>query len=283
MAEPILPEPSPAARELLRAFREHESPSPATREEGFAGLQARLEASEPAPVANGRLYMLKVTLVTVAVAAAVLLAIKGVGAGVTALADDARRQGMEAPYHGETGADGGQAVARGSRGVPPRRAVQATTDAHGPAEPQAATDATALEAAARQPATSDATATTTPASSPAPAEPALREAPSSTPARSPRARPAESTAADDLEAELALITRATEAKKTGRHADGLAALREHAKRFPRGVMAEERTVLKAELLCAAGRGQEADALVEAFLRERAGSALVGRMRNVCRE
>lgn len=278
MAERIPQEPSPAARELLRAFREHESPSAAVREEGFEALQARL-APAPAPAANGRLYVLaKATLVTVAVAATVLLAIKGLGAGVTALADGAKQQGMEAPYQGETEVDGGQAVARGASGVPARRTVQTTSDAQVIAEQQAA-----MEAAARQQAEAAQRAAEQASTVPEPAEqddPSLREAP----ARSPRSRPAASSyTADDLEAELALIKRATEAKKAGRYADGLAALREHAKRFPRGIMADERTVLKAELFCAAGRVQEADALVEEFLRAHAGSALAGRMRNVCRE
>lgn len=271
------PEPSPAARELLRAFRDHESPSPAARAQGFAALQARLHATEPAAAANGGVYALaKAALVTVAVAAAVLLAIKAVGMGVTALADRARQPAMEAPYQGEAGADGGHAVARAPREAPPRRTAGVAVDSRESKEPQVAEQQAALRQAA------------TPPAAPAPLaeqdDPPREPAPSSGAARPSRSRAAVSDyTADDLEAELALIKRATTAKKEGRHADGLAALREHAERFARGVLADERTVLKAELHCAAGRVQEADALVQAFLREHAGSALAGRMRNVCRE
>ena len=120
------PEPSPAARELLRAFKEHESPSSAARDLGFAALRTRLEVSADVPsvAANSRVYgIAKATLVTVAVAAAVLLAIKAVGSGVTALADRARQPAMEAPYQGEAGSDGGQAVARAPQVLPRRASV----------------------------------------------------------------------------------------------------------------------------------------------------------------
>lgn len=270
-----VPEPSPAARELLRAFRQHESPSARAREHGFSALRARLALEsaanggpKPTPAANGRLYgIARATLVTVAVAAAVLLAIKAVGSGVSALADRARQPALEAPYQGEVGSDGGQAVSRAPRILPPRRGDD------GAAEASAGHGAPALEPAA--PAPAEATKAHR-------GEPS-REAESPTGTRSPRPRASASSDASGLEEELALIKRATEAKKAGRHAEGLAALREHAQRFPRGVLADERMVLKAELHCAAGRVGEADALVESFLRERAGSALAGRMRNVCRE
>lgn len=281
---PGVPEQSAAARELLRAFREHESPGAGEREEGFVALQARLHAEAPAPAANGRVYSIaRATLVTVAVAAAVLLAIKAVGSGVTALADRARQPAMESPYHGEAGSDGGQAVARAPQILPTRRSDGAPA-ANDPSAPAPATsevvapDSAARDTAGSEP-SSDTAARDTADTEPSPA--------ASSASRSPRSRssapaPADA-AADALAAELALIKRATEAKKELRWADGLAALREHAERFPRGVLADERRVLKAELHCAAGRVTEADALVEAFLREHPGSALAGRMRNVCRD
>lgn len=269
MAERIPREPSPAARELLRAFREHESPSTAERDLGFAALRTRLEdsADEPSGAANGRFYgIAKATLITVAVAATVLLAIKAVGSGVTALADRARQPAMEAPYQGEAGTDGGQAVSRAPR-VLPRRGGAAPSDASVPTVPEVEVLAPEVHEA-------------TVHDEPSPGDE------SSSASRSSRPRPsapASSATSDDLAVELALIKRATEAKAQRRFDDGLAALREHAKRFQRGVLADERMVLEAELHCGAGRVSKADALVERFLRERAGSALTGRMRNVCRE
>jgi len=273
------PELSPAARELLRAFREHESPNAAERDLGFTALRGRLEHEDKdvfggrsgssasleafRPAANGRLYtIVRATLVTVAVAAAVLLVIKAVGSGVTALADRARQPAVEAPYQGEVEADGGQVVSR----TPTRRGAAVPTEASAPA------------AAVLEPVVPEATVH---------AEPSLGEPePSSVVARPSRSRSAAMPApapADDLQLELALIKRATEAKAERRFAEGLAALREHAKQFPHGVMTDERLVLKAELYCASGRVQEADALVDRFLREHPGHALTGRMRNVCRE
>ena len=61
--------------ELLRAFKEHESPTTAERDLGFAALRARLEdhADEP-PAANGRFYgIAKATLITLAVVHGLLL------------------------------------------------------------------------------------------------------------------------------------------------------------------------------------------------------------------
>lgn len=270
MADRDLPEPSPAARELLRAFKEHESPTAAARDRGFAALRARLEdqAAPPLTAANGRFYGLaRATLVALAVAAAVLLAIKAVGSGVTALADRARQPALEAPYQGEAGSESGQAVARAPQ-VLPRRGAEAPVapaDASAPAMPEV------LEATVRDQAPSGEAAAAR-ASRPRPSAPS-----------SAGSSAAGSSSADDLAAEVALIKRATEAKAELRFADGLSALREHAQRFPAGVLADERMVLEAELHCAAGRVSKADALVERFLRQRAGSALSGRMRNVCRE
>jgi hypothetical protein len=277
---PVVPEQSAAARELLRAFKQHESPSADEREARLVALHTRLHADEPAPAANGRVYSIaRATLVTVAVAAAVLLAIKAVGSGVTALADRARQPAVEAPYHGEVGSDGGQAVARTPQILPPRRSDAAPAGTTAVIDPSAQAP-TAPEAVTPETVTPDSTVPGTAGTDP-----------SSSAARPSRSRSSTSTsapvpadaAADALAAELALIKRATEAKKDQRWADGLAALREHGQQFPRGVLADERRVLKAELHCAAGRVQEADALVEAFLREHPGSALAGRMRNVCRD
>jgi hypothetical protein len=257
----------------LRAFREHESPSAAVRDEGFAALRARLDAAAPAPAANARVYAFgRAALVTVAVAAGVLLAIKAVSLGVTALVDGARRPAIEAPYQEEAGSKGGQAVAREQAVVPSRR--------HGGA--RVVREPAVPEATAVEPATPEATMV----------EPAVGEEPqsdrpasSTAPSRTPRSRsPVPSPgSADELQAELALVKRANEAKAERRWADGLAALREHGERFPRGTLAHERMVLEAELHCAAGRVARAEGLVAAFLREHPGSSLTGRMRNVCRD
>lgn len=262
MAERLPPEPSPAARELLHAFREHQSPDRELREHGWQALQARLDLAGPATsaAANGAFYA-KVVAVTVGIAAAVLLSLKVVGAGVAALSSQARQPAMEAPHQGGAEAKGGTAVGRAPQ-VLPSAGAKTTAAVDGVVEP---TPAPVIEPEA---------AVVEPMPSPA-AEPSARARTTGSTA----ANPATSTA--DLKAELEIIKRATEAMQQGRHADGLAALREHAERFGHGTMVDERVVLRAELLCASGRTDEARAQVQAFLRDRAGSALTGRMRRVC--
>lgn len=268
LSSSLSPPLSPAAQDLLRMFRDDESPTELDRRRGLRSVQARLD--EPVARGGGRFYA-KVVAATVLLAAAVLLAVKALGVGVTALASQAREPAMEAPYQGAGTAEGGQviertppALPRRARPVPERTAVAV--------EPETADlDAIAVEP---EPAAPEAVAV-----EPEPAAPASRSRAAAS-ARAPA--PVQSTV-EDLQAELSLIKRARAAKQEGRPAAGLSALAEHARRFPRGTLADERRVMKAELLCAAGRVGEARALVRRFLKQRAGSALAGRMSGVCSE
>jgi RNA polymerase sigma-70 factor (ECF subfamily) len=79
-------------------------------------------------------------------------------------------------------------------------------------------------------------------------EPALLAPPPSAP-RQERARPAGS-----LRAERLLIETAAAALVRGDNASAVAALREHAQKFPRGDLAEEREVLLAKARAASGDG-----------------------------
>lgn len=247
-------------------FRDDESPSELDRQRGLKSVQARLH--EPAANDGHRFYA-KVVAVTVLLAAAVLLAVKAVGAGVTALASQARDPAMEAPYQGAGTAEGGRVVERTPSALPrrarsePERAVVAV--AAEPVEPEPVAPEQELAAPEAVAAESE------------PAAPVSRSR-AIAPARA-RA-PAQSTV-EDLQVELSLIKRARAAKQEGRLDAGLSALAEHARRFPQGTLSDERRVMKAELLCAAGRMTEARDLVRRFLKQRAGSALAGRMSGVC--
>jgi hypothetical protein len=64
---------------------------------------------------------------------------------------------------------------------------------------------------------------------------------------------------DRLAQEVALLSRATSALRSGRAADALKALSEHQSQFPKGVLAEERRAARAQALCALGRRNEAEA------------------------
>ncbi|MCH9686220.1 MAG: hypothetical protein K0V04_32605 [Deltaproteobacteria bacterium] len=263
MAERLPPELSPTARALLDAFRDDESPAVSVRQRGLATVHDRVEdaSSSASNAANGRFYV-KVVAVTVMLAAALLLAVKVVGAGVTALADRARTPAMEAPYQGGATAEGGLAVAREPEPAvrPPK--VRATT----PPAPAP------MEAEVVDP----------------PTEPAVAEVEPTvqTPAvgaRRPHSSSERTASVHDLQAEVALIKKATAAKNEGRVQAGLAALREHGRRFAQGTLADERQVLLVELLCAAGRPDEARTRALRFLRMHPRSALAGRMRAACPE
>jgi hypothetical protein len=84
-------------------------------------------------------------------------------------------------------------------------------------------------------------------------EPPVAEAtPAIVPAPSSR-RPS-----DRLAQEVALLSRATSALRSGRAGDALKALNEHQSQFPKGVLAEERRAARAQALCALGRRSEAE-------------------------
>jgi hypothetical protein len=61
---------------------------------------------------------------------------------------------------------------------------------------------------------------------------------------------------DRLGQEVALLTRATSALKAGRAAEALEALDAHGRKFPHGVLAEERHAARAQALCTMGRVRE---------------------------
>jgi hypothetical protein len=75
-----------------------------------------------------------------------------------------------------------------------------------------------------------------------PSEPAVRSAP-----------PNE----DPLAQEVALLMRATGDLHAGRASDALKVLDEHQRRFPNGILNEERRAARAQALCALGRQREA--------------------------
>jgi len=75
------------------------------------------------------------------------------------------------------------------------------------------------------------------------------------------------TSAANLRAERLLLERATTALVRRDSASALAALREHARKFPRGELAEEREVLLVRALRAAGESDAADQRAKDFKRQ----------------
>jgi hypothetical protein len=85
----------------------------------------------------------------------------------------------------------------------------------------------------------------------------------------------------EVRQEVALLSRAQAALSRGRPQEALEALSEHALRFPRGVLAEERGATRARTLCALGRRQEAEAELKRVERLNPPSAYLARAREAC--
>jgi hypothetical protein len=118
---------------------------------------------------------------------------------------------------------------------------------------------------------------------PAPVDPAAE---SVTPAE-PQAAPAEkrslalSRSADNLAQEVAILSRAGAELHAGRAGAALQALDEHRRRFPSGVLAQERTAARIQALCALGRKTEAEAELGRLARTSPNSPLEARARKAC--
>jgi hypothetical protein len=121
---------------------------------------------------------------------------------------------------------------------------------------------------------------------PLPVEPQVVEPPSepSAPVVPERtgAAVAESTKpGNEIRQEVALLSKAQAALSRGRPQEALEAIAEHAQRFPRGVLAEERAATRARTLCALGRRQEAAAELKRIEGLNPTSPYLARARESC--
>jgi len=109
----------------------------------------------------------------------------------------------------------------------------------------------------------------------------LRE-PSASPERSASPVGESSKPGVEIRQEVALLSKAQAALSRGRPQEALEALSEHAARFPRGVLTEERAATRARTLCALGRRQEADVELKRMERLNPASAYLARARESCK-
>lgn len=86
---------------------------------------------------------------------------------------------------------------------------------------------------------------------------------------------------DDLSEETRILGEANRAARENAFDRGLGFLDEHARRFPHGVLADERAVVKITMLCQAGRRVEARAQATRFLANRTASPLTRRVEASC--
>ena len=113
--------------------------------------------------------------------------------------------------------------------------------------------------------------------------PALEDPPAAPAAPAPLARPAASRGASEgeLTLETRLLANATEALRGGDPRAALTLLDEHRRRFPRGVLAEERDASRVFALCAMGSEEEATRSATQFAREHPRSGLGPRVARAC--
>lgn len=86
---------------------------------------------------------------------------------------------------------------------------------------------------------------------------------------------------NQIRQEVALLSKAQTALSRGKPQEALEALSEHAQRFPRGVLSEERAATRARTLCALGRTQEAATALKAMEKLNPSSAYLARARESC--
>jgi hypothetical protein len=125
------------------------------------------------------------------------------------------------------------------------------------------------------PATSSLEALTTPA------QPGAREHSAPVAVSTSASSPRSVSATRDVAAEVRLLVEAHRAIDNGDATRALVLLAEHARRYPKGALGEERDAARVRALCALGRSAEAREATERFLRTSPQSPLAGPLRASC--
>lgn len=227
----------PDPRRLLADYRAGERMPPALREAAWLRLQAAVRGDQPdtavtqdladAPAPARTAPRRQRLVVLVLALAALALLVAGLGQFL-------RPGGRAEP---------GNQAAHDLRPVDPTP----TAPAGGPLR-------STTSRAADEPRTADPPSSAEPAT-PEPARPSTRR----------RATPLDRDPALGLDAELSLLRRAR-AALPGAPQQALQLLAEHRRRFPAGHLAEERTLLRVQALCAAGQRDRARAAARSFAR-----------------
>jgi hypothetical protein len=115
-----------------------------------------------------------------------------------------------------------------------------------------------------------------------PPEPIAEQPTAAPPGRPSTSASEASSSGGQMREEVALLSRAQAELSRGRAQQALDALKEHAQRFPRGALRNERVATRARALCALGRTQEANAELDRMERLNPGSPYWARAREACR-
>ncbi|MBX3274540.1 MAG: hypothetical protein KF729_30020 [Sandaracinaceae bacterium] len=272
MSHEDMDELSPAARALIDDVRDLDGPGPADR--------ARVKRALVAAVASG-------ATVAASSAASSAAAAAGTGALATGGVSLGVKLGVAALL---AAAVGGTAlvVTQPAEEPAPRAEHRPARARFAEPAPVPAPEAPALEPA---PAPAEALEDTPIAGAPVEASvveaPAAPDAPSPALEPTPRVRrvpatPEEVAAVDStLSEELVLLREAQRAMQADQPAVALSHLDAHARRFPSGILEEEREAARVLALCRAERVDEARALARRFLAERPRSPHRARVHAAC--
>ncbi len=282
---------------MLDAFVAHEQLPPAINERVWARLQSDVAAGV-APIRSGRSGRWLRRGVMVAGLAAAAVALWWMGGRVLTMAD-LRDPGSQAGYDAVSPNRAGTAQPR-----EPSQAVsqrEASTKPQGPGiaplediVPSAA-PGEAGDAAPHPPppivdetVEDEAAATVAEADPPEPDDSATSATTPKTRPRSGQRRgrtptPSEPEVGRTLADENRLLGLARTALIRDQPERALARLATHAKRFPDGVLAQERQALRAVALCEAGHHDRGAAAARSFLAAHPGAALASRVRSTCLE
>lgn len=245
----------------LAAYRSIAAPPPERRARNLALLRARLReeqspssTEDPRP-AQARSIVPIAAMMSIAIAAAVLLAMRLGVLGVEALREAAVTPMEAAPAIAGGASPGGEARGRTVRRDPPaaRNVAETRTTVASESSPRVARGRARVGELSHVPETS--------AKGTGPTKPAEVD--------------------DVLRRELQLVRDARHALRTGDFARALALAERHASEYPEGVLAPERDAWRTEAACRLGRPEAAERLA-AFRREHRDSPYAARVETACR-
>jgi len=252
-------------RDVLDRYRTAKSPGAETTQAAWEQMQARL-ATNPTPMALDEprgAGWIRWSVAAVAVAAVLALAWSVDLGGVLQAQQTTGEPELEAPYVGEREADDGYATPRAPDPVQRRRAPKAV-----PPQPP--------EPVAQPVPEPELVLQAEPETEPETQKPRPRRKPEPKPAGDP-APAVDATIA----AEMALLKRAHKAIASGNHARALEKVEQHAKSFPKSMLAEERELARIRALCGLGKQAAADKAAASFRKRFARSHLVKRLDGTC--
>ena len=282
---------APAAA-MLAAFRDEEQIPGALHERVWDRVEVDIAAASSATVVAGP-WVKRLVVGALSVAAAVAL----VWVSADAMqAEQGSSTSGQASYEARTPSESGVAQ--------PRAAEAASDAAHRrtqapnvtPEAPESVTpESEALELGTLEPPAAEPESPTSERAGPNAAEPAAAEPPAATPGTTstsrrptprrsqpaaPTPQPQPETKLSTLGQEIALIERARKALLAHAPGQAIQILREHADKFPKGAMAQERRALHAIAGCERD-GAAGESRAQRFLSDHPTAALAERVRKAC--